>query len=298
MFALVYADIFQYPYTVDEIITWIPHNTWSKQDIIKHIHILSKNKILTYKKPFYVLHGHDAHIEIRKKRECIAQKKWEKAVFAASILRFIPTIMYIGVTGGLSMQNADKNDDIDFYVCTQKGAIWITRCIAAVFMEVIGRRRRPESKDVRDTICLNMFVAEDALGVLKNERDIYVAHEVLQMVTLWEKEGMYKKFLLNNTWVSDIFPNKWKEVVKKKNKYDIHYHGHMGMSFIVWICRKLEKPVRTIQLWYMKKRRTSEVVTESIIRFHPKDARVWIKSCLKKRLRIYQLPLDKKFFRL
>lgn len=50
------------------------------------------------------------------------------------------------------------------------------------------------------------------------------------------------------------------------------------------------------QLWYMKRHRTSEVITDTVLRFHPKDARIWIKRRFAARLKGYNTPLDKIFY--
>ena len=58
----------------------------------------------------------------------------------------------------------------------------------------------------------------------------------------------------------------------------------------------IELLARKLQLWYMKKRRTNEVITDTALRFHPKDARVWVKKKFAARLKRYHIPLDKVFY--
>ncbi len=54
--------------------------------------------------------------------------------------------------------------------------------------------------------------------------------------------------------------------------------------------------LKHIQLWYMARHRTHEVISETQLRFHPNDARVWIKRKLATRLRRFGIPLDKVFY--
>jgi hypothetical protein len=297
LFTLVYADIFQYAYTFDELAGWIPNNKWNRKAIEKQLQFLRRKKIISWKAPFFLLYGHTKNIQIRLNREQHAISKWKKARRAVCILRAIPTIMFIGVTGGLSVQNADESDDIDLYICAKNGTLWITRFFSTVLLEMFSIRRRPETRDVKDTICLNMFVTEDALAVPHQERDLYTAHEVLQMDPLWDRGGAYSIFLRKNSWVSEIFSEKWKDVMQKhKRKRSRHQHG-IFMVYVVRLLKILEKPAKYLQLWYMNKRRTSEVVSDTVLRFHPHDARLWIHTRLQSKLRRYHLPLDKNFFR-
>jgi hypothetical protein len=58
----------------------------------------------------------------------------------------------------------------------------------------------------------------------------------------------------------------------------------------------LEPFAKFIQLWYMRGHRTNEVISDTTLRFHPKDARAWVKRKLEVRLRTYHVPLDKIFY--
>jgi hypothetical protein len=297
LFTLLYGDIFQYPYTIDELIGWLPGSIWAKKSVQKQLRYLIRRKKIFYRKPFYTIYGHRKNIPLRLNREHHAVQKWEKASRAASFLRFIPTISFVGITGGLSILNVDEEDDIDFYICAKKGTLWITRFLSTVLMELCAVRRRPGSQEVKDAICLNMFVTDDALAVPRSQRNVYTAHEVLQMQPLWERGRAYADFLKKNAWVASLFPHKWREVMQKiQPKAGKIPHPHEQCSVIIKLLQLLEKPAKHVQLWYMRKKRTSEAVSDTVIRFHPHDARLRILSLLGSRIKRYHLPLDKIFF--
>ena len=73
--------------------------------------------------------------------------------------------------------------------------------------------------------------------------------------------------------------------------------GHQKKSFSIYHLAFIifEPFARMIQLWYMSGR-TNEVVSDTLLRFHPKDARGWVKVALAKRLARYNLPLDNIFY--
>jgi len=107
------------------------------------------------------------------------------------------------------MGNSDLNDDIDLLMVSRKNRLWLTRLLTVLLVELIAKRRHPGDKDVKDKICLNMFLDEEHLRVPQKEQDLFSAHEVCQMKVLWEKEGIYKKFIRENKWVKKFLPN-WK----------------------------------------------------------------------------------------
>jgi hypothetical protein len=67
-------------------------------------------------------------------------------------------------------------------------------------------------------------------------------------------------------------------------------------ALVVWAFRLFDFPAKLIQLFYMQHHRSNEVVTDSVLRFHPKDARVWVKREFAARLKGFKIPLDKVFY--
>lgn len=57
----------------------------------------------------------------------------------------------------------------------------------------------------------------------------------------------------------------------------------------------LEKIAMKLQILYMNKRRTTEVVTEDRIQFHPHNQRRVVLLSFAKIIKRYKIPLDKKF---
>ena len=292
-----YADIFEYPLTPGELVLWLPffanpktlHLT-EQGDAIKSVQIGN----VTY----YGLRRVKQLVTIRRKREGGSKKKMLMAHTVAHWFRIVPTIRLVGVTGGLAMGNAKKEDDIDLLFVTKNGTLWISRLLVTLITELLGIRRRPGDTNVRDKACLNMFVAEDGLIVPKHERDMFSAHEVLQMVPLWERGGAYQQFLRANQWVKEFLPNAWEkkmknEKLKMKNETQRKYFTFYILHFTL---RLLEPLAKATQLWYMRKRRTNEVISGSVIRFHPTDARAWVRGAFAKGLARYNIPLVKIFY--
>ena len=218
-------------------------------------------------------------------REKYTGSKWVIARRIAWWLRVVPTIELIGVTGALAMDNADREDDIDFLVITKPLTLWVTRFLVTVLLDLFSIRRRPGDLEFKDKICLNMFMTTDALAVPIKERDLFTAHEVLQVKPLWDRNEAYQAFLNANRWAKKFLPTAW----ASKVKVSTFIIRRSALSFF-------EPMARTLQLWYMRNRRTTEVVSDSVIRFHPVDAREWIYRELRKRLRGTNIPLDKIFY--
>ncbi len=284
---VLYADIFNWPLKQKELTEWaIKHDMRS---IVR-----APRGIERTPEGYYVVKGNRHVVARRKKREQWSGEKWRIARRVGTWLRLIPSIQLVGVTGGLSRNNAADEDDIDLFCITAPKSIWITRMMAICIVSFLGLRRRPGEREVRNKICLNMFMSEDAVKVQKDEQDLFTAYEVLQMVPLWERERAYKKFLSTNRWVSNFLPNAWERRQQGSvgTKYGLGSVSRIFLPILYFV----EPVARSVQLWYMNKRRTSEVIRQGVLRFHPRDARIWVREAFAMRLARHNLPLDKIFY--
>lgn len=281
---IVYADLFDYPLTKDEVIRWavggVGEGTWDSSAFEKKI---SRGN------EYLILPGRGRLISFRNTRRDVAVEKWRRISSVAARFRVVPTLLLVGVTGGLAVENAKRNDDIDLFFVARKHTLWLTRALVTLMAEAMGVRRRPADQKVADKVCLNMFMSEDALALPREEQDFFAAHEVLQMKPLWEREHVYQRFLHANRWVQYFLPNAWKVVRNnKKEKKPVWF---------LFIFQILEPVAKVLQLGYMKKKRTNEVIRLGMIRFHPRDARHWVREKYEVALKRWDIPLDNIFYR-
>jgi hypothetical protein len=265
---LAYADVFDYALTRREILLWFMFYPIRAITIPKH-----------------------TGFSVISRRVLRQEGKWNIAARAGRWLSLVPSIQLVGVTGGLAMNNAAAADDIDLFFVVAGGTLWVSRMLATIVMDILGLRRHPTDTSFADKVCLNMFMSESATALPPRDRDCFTAHEVLQMVPLWEQNGAYQRFLRSNRWVGTYLPNAWKE--KKTTKVDRMY---TSFPLVIFLLRLFEWPVKRLQLWYMARHRTREIITDTTLRFHPKDARLWVKRSLGARLGHYHIPLDKIFY--
>lgn len=243
-----------------------------------------------------MLPGRTAIVGIRRRREAGARVKWAIANKAAHVLRFVPTIQLVGVTGGLALNNASASDDIDFFCLTSRGTLWTGRLLATLLLDLLGMRRKPNQRNVTNRICLNMFMQEGSFALSKKERDLFAAHEVLHMVPLWKKGSAYVRFLEANRWVRAFLPNAWEKTIRMAKKEQTKDTNNFLASLAHGFFLLLEPAAKSFELWYMHNKRTTEIVGAGVLRFHPKDARVWVLQDFRGRLARFGIPLDKIFY--
>jgi D-beta-D-heptose 7-phosphate kinase/D-beta-D-heptose 1-phosphate adenosyltransferase len=251
--SIIYHDIFDYPLTSAELIKWA---TGEKVNIQ-----IKETDLFVYKKGVFYLAGREGLYFKKTMRKRSSKKKMKTAKKAAEFLSKIPTIKAIAVTGALSMNNADEDSDIDLMIITQKNTLWFSRAVSLVLLKLFGFKvRRFGQKDEKDRLCLNIWLDETKLAWNIKKRNIYTAHEIAQAKPLINKNGSFDTFLKANSWVKDYWPNavQTRGEVKSKN-------------YTSSIFSYLEPFARALQLKYMEKKRTREVVGRNIALFHPID---------------------------
>lgn len=275
---ICYADIFDYPLKEEEV------KRWSKIVGSASWRIKKANGVIMHKGNFMFLKGREEILTQRLKREKISDEKLSIAKRIGAILKFIPTIKLIGVSGSVAMSNAKEDDDIDFFIITSAKTIWLTRLLTTIVAEIFSQRRRPGDTQVSDKVCLNMFVDEQFLSIPKAKQNLYTAHEACQLRVLYDKDNTYSKFLTANEWVRKFLPNgvlssKY-QVLRIKTQKNTKYIIHNTLYILEWIAKK-------VQLWYMRERRTSEVITEGYLAFHPRDYTSDIMTAFEKKVARY-----------
>ncbi len=272
---LAYADIFDYPLKENEVWRYLIGKPSQLTPFRQTLGELVKSKRIQLESGYYVLAKRLGLVSQRQIRESVAPKKYIIAKRVSHLLEFIPTVYLVGISGALAMQNAPKDDDIDFFIICAPGTIWITRVLVTVFLDVLNLRRKPGQKKFKNKICLNMFMDGQKMRFPKSEQDIYTAHEIVQLKPLVDKQETYKRFLWQNRWLQEFLPQ---AVIIQKPQAILYSKNFWLISVIESLCGYL-------QLLYMRKRQTTEKITTHVLRFHPQDMRAVIQAKYKARVK-------------
>lgn len=279
---LVYADIFDYPLKAWEIQKWLIKKEIHLHKLEGVLHRLVKQDKIGKYKEFYFLPARKGLVNLRLKRRDFSSFYLQQAVIIGWVFKLVPFVKLVGISGNLAMENSQKYDDIDFFVITAKNRVWISRFLMLGILTILRKRRYPHqnSKQAVGRICLNLIIDEDHLA--QNKKDLFTAHEVLQMRVLWERKGIYKRFLEQNEWVFGYLPN-WKgdkkEATDNKKEIEMNYLIKLVIDILEHLAQRIQKRI-------MRTPKGDEMITEQALYFHPRDYR---KSALK----AYQMKLEK-----
>lgn len=250
--SVFYHNIFDFPLTFADLIRWNSSENFSPGSC--KIPIVCQNG-------YYFLEGRGGLVYKRALRSRISAKKLEIAEKVSKVLSAIPCIKMVAVTGSLAMGNAGDESDIDLMIITKKGTLWTTRLLVYFLLFVFRfSLRRPMDKSQKDKLCLNLWMDETDLEWARNDRNLYTAHEMAQILPLVNKNKAYEKLLYKNRWILKFWPNSVRIVNCRLKPVSSRAKGNM-----------LEQIAYKIQLNHMKPRITREVVTSTRAVFHPQD---------------------------
>lgn len=269
---LIYHNIFNYPLTEKEIWRFLLLNSRRKVQsqklefkIKNYLKELEAKKKIFRKDKFYFLPGRLKIVALRKKRKQYSREKIKIAQKTVKIIRFIPWLRMVAISGALAMKNTDKKDDIDFFIITAQNRLWLTRLFLIVILEILGKRRKAGQIKVKDKICLNMFLDESSLSLPLKKRNLFTAHEIVQLKPIFNRRQSYEKFLQVNWWLKKYLANGVR-IKRERLKFKIKKPPAKSLIFDF-----LEKKAYKMQFKYMKSKITTESVSLHFAFFHPKD---------------------------
>lgn len=143
-----------------------------------------------------LLAGREALSAIWRRRQQYSAQKWQSARRYTSLIRCLPFIRMVAVTGTLAAQSTEADDDIDLFLITTPGRVWLARALTILIVRLAAR--------FEVTLCPNYLIGADALEL--PERNLYAARELVQMQPLYGA-AWYHQFRTSNRWTLAYLPN-------------------------------------------------------------------------------------------
>ncbi len=196
---VLYADVFNFPLTTAELHHFLIHDhPVALTEIESALRESSALKThLEQHGAYWVMTGRRDLLAMREAREAASERLWPLAQHYSVWLARLPFVRMVALTGALSVRNAAHgDDDLDYLLITAAGRVWLARA-GAIALVRLARLWGAQ-------VCPNYVLSETAL--VQHGRDIFLAHEVVQMVPLFG-EAYYGAFRQANGWTAQQMPN-------------------------------------------------------------------------------------------
>jgi hypothetical protein len=194
--AVIYADMFDYAPSAGELYLMLDAAGISQARFEDGLQALQEAGTLSNCEGCWMLAGREALWEIWQRRQGHSARKWRAARRYTAWIRCLPFVRMVGVTGTLAVHSAEAGDDIDLFLITTPGRVWLARALTILVVRW--------ARLFGETLCPNYLIASDALAL--EERNLYSAREFAQMQPLYGMEW-YSQLCEQNRWVLGYLPN-------------------------------------------------------------------------------------------
>jgi hypothetical protein len=194
--AVLYASVFDYPLTAEELWRTVPRQAVSI-DVLKAA--LAERPFLRDRieliEGFYVPAGRGDLIERRRQREGSSRAFLARHRRTLDMVCALPFTRLVAISGSLAHLNADADADLDLFIVTKGPRVW-TVAMSLVVLSRLMRRRK--------AVCANFLLADSHLSL--DQHDLYTASQVLHLRPVIGRD-MLGRFTEANPFVHDWFPN-------------------------------------------------------------------------------------------
>lgn len=237
-----YAKFFEYSPSIREIHHWLIYS--------QHVSLKRLSRFFS--------------IESTTKINLHSQNKIKIARQMAESVKNFPFIEMIAITGSVAVNNAKREDDIDLFIVTKENTLWIVRPFLLLYLSLYyKRRRRGDIHNVQDVFCPNLWLDESDLEI--KDKNLYTAHEVLQILPVLNRNHTYEKFIKENSWTKNFLAN----------AYHLTTHNFSPCRGGVYPARLPIKILNYIfyllQLLYMLPYKTTEKISPHFAFLHTHD---------------------------
>lgn len=193
---LLYYHIFRFPLTVDEIYR-LSDRPWRDAAAVESaVDALAGLGALTRVGPYCAV-GDPAEVERRRRAEARARAVLPAARRRARLIARFPWVESVSISGTLSKAVFEPDDDVDYFVITRPGRLWLCRASLMAFKKAI-------LLNSRKLFCINYFLASDRLEV--PDRNLFTAMEIAWLDPVVDG-GRYRELLDANRWIHGFLPN-------------------------------------------------------------------------------------------
>lgn len=194
---LMYFDVFRHPLTLDEIHRYCQWKPCSLLEAAAAIEELQSHKVICSRDGFYYICGSEKYIDLRRERNNRALGYSPKAEKWSRFISGFPFVRTVCISGSLSKGTMDKDGDIDYFIITEPGRLWVARTFLIFFKKLF-------LLNSKKYFCVNYFVDTNHLAI--PDRNLFTATEIVFAKPMRDMNS-FPQFVSENKWSKIFYPN-------------------------------------------------------------------------------------------
>jgi hypothetical protein len=196
--ALAYFSVFSHPLRADEVAHFCGQKGIELREVEEALFLLEKAGSVRRSGAFFQMAGQADWSKERLKANQMAEAALPVARKRAALIGSFPFVRAVLVSGSLSKGCMKPGGDVDFFVVTAPGRLWVARTLLILFKKIclLNSHR---------FFCLNYFVDSEHLEIA--EKNQFTAVETVTLLPMWGRAGC-AAFFKANRWAWEGFcPN-------------------------------------------------------------------------------------------
>ncbi|MBL7775888.1 MAG: hypothetical protein JNK89_07775 [Saprospiraceae bacterium] len=195
--ALWYFEIFKYPLTAAELKQYSQCDDLPPDEILGKLEMLVAEGQAFQFGPYFQSRNEPDWPARRRDFNRRADSYLPIARRMALLIGAFPYVRGVFVSGSLSKRCMPPDGDIDYFIITAPGRLWLARTMLTVFKKLF-------LFNSHKYFCINYFVDTEHLEI--EEKNLFTATEIITLLPLYGREP-YERFYRANRWAWDLFPN-------------------------------------------------------------------------------------------
>ena len=187
-------------------------------------------------------------------------------------ISWIPGVEMIAVVNSLSMYATHTDSDIDLFIITKSGYLWLVRILSTGILNILWVRRA--NTDIAENFCLSFFITEKSMPLwqIAISDDIYLENWVRYLKPVFVRGDIYNQWISQNAWVEISEEQKIENLRFVKFDRSKKIYFSVFWKLLDCICKSIFLP-RTLAVYEKKGRPSGVIITDDILKFHDMDKR-------------------------
>ena len=194
---LVYFELFSYPLTAQEVFHYCSEPFATEKVVAEKLQNLVSQGIVYKNEIYFQSVKNDSWVLNRLECNQRADSFLPIARRQAKFIGKFPYVRGVFVSGSLSKHSMRIDSDIDFFIITAPGRLWLTRTLLILFKKIF-------LFNSHKYFCVNYFIDTDHLAI--EEQNRFTATETVTLLPLYGRE-YFDAFCDANTWAWVQYPN-------------------------------------------------------------------------------------------
>lgn len=192
-----YFDIFGFPLTTHEIKRFCDTSVHDVTITEQLNELIKKGKLVKIENHYLPVFSSKNNIVQRKKGEARAKAIKKRVYFFSRLICNFPFVESVCISGSYSKGVVATDGDIDYFIITRPGRLWLARTFLILFKKVI-------LFNSRKYFCVNYFIDADNLEI--PDKNIFSATEIATLIPVYN-DKLLDEFIGKNNWTKNILPS-------------------------------------------------------------------------------------------